>query len=89
MPTVHLIVTGKVQGVFYRATAKKTAGKYNITGWVQNTPDGNVEMIANGSQNDVEQFINWCKQGPSGAKVTNVIKEEREEETFAEFTIRR
>lgn len=89
MPTVHLVVKGKVQGVFYRATAKKKADEYSITGWVQNTPGDSVEMVASGSQNHLDKFMEWCKEGPSRAKVTDVIKEERQEELFADFTIRR
>ena len=89
MPTVHLLIKGKVQGVFYRANTKKKADEYYITGWVQNTPDDAVEIIASGSQNNLDQFINWCKQGPSRAKVTDVIREDREEETFADFSIKR
>ncbi len=89
MPTIHLVVKGKVQGVFYRANTKKKADECRITGWVQNTPDDAVEIVASGSQNDLDQFIKWCKEGPSRAKVTDVIKEEREEETFADFSIKR
>lgn len=89
MPTVHLIVKGKVQGVFYRANTKKKADEYGITGWVQNTTDDAVEIVASGSQNNLDQFLDWCKQGPSRAKVTDVIREERDEETFADFVIKR
>ena len=89
MPTVHLIVKGKVQGVFYRANTKKKADEYGITGWVQNTKDDAVEIVASGSQNNLDQFIDWCKKGPSRAKVTDVIREERDEETFADFSIKR
>ncbi len=89
MPTVHLIVKGKVQGVFYRATAKKTAHEHGITGWVQNTDEGHVEIVASGSQQALEKFIEWCRQGPSRAKVTGVETNEKEEQLFDEFEIKR
>ncbi len=89
MPTVHLIVKGKVQGVFYRATAKKIADEIGITGWVKNTPDDCVEIVASGSQQELQQFIEWCKKGPARAKVSEVKVAEMGEETFDEFKIKR
>ena len=50
MPTIHILVKGKVQGVFYRATAKEMADRYGITGWVRNTEEGNVELMASGKE---------------------------------------
>jgi len=87
MPTVHLIIKGKVQGVFYRVRAKKTAYKNGITGWVRNTPAGDVEMMATASQNALDSFIEWCRKGPAAAKVSNVEVTEKEEQLFDEFTI--
>ena len=89
MPTVHLMVKGKVQGVFYRATAKKMADEIGITGWVKNTPDNSVEMIISGSQQGLQQFIEWCKQGPARANVSEVKVDETKEEKFDKFEIRR
>ncbi len=87
MPTVHLMVKGKVQGVFYRATAKKMADETGITGWVKNTPDDCVEIVASGSQQGLQQFIEWCKRGPARAKVSEVKVKKMDEENFGEFTI--
>ncbi len=89
MPTVSVIIKGKVQGVFYRATAKKIADENGITGWIRNTPDNNVEVIASGSQQGLQQFIEWCKKGPARASVSDVIIAEIEEEISDEFKIKR
>ncbi|MDB5200262.1 MAG: acylphosphatase [Chitinophagaceae bacterium] len=87
MPTIHLLVKGDVQGVFYRATAKKVADKFNITGWVKNTKDGDVEVIATGGEEQLQQFINWCKKGPEKAQVTDVIVSHKSEIIFDDFEV--
>ena len=89
MPTVHLLVKGKVQGVFYRATAKDVADELQITGWVRNTDEGHVEIIATGTTEQLEKFINWCKIGPPRSVVTEVITDMRASENFEKFKIRR
>ncbi len=73
MPTIHLLIKGKVQGVFYRATSKKIADKLNLTGWIKNTINDNVEATVTGDQEQLQQFINWCKNGPEKAKVEDVV----------------
>ena len=89
MPTVHLFIKGKVQGVFYRANAKKTAEENHITGWVQNTPDGEVELVASAPQEALNTLIEWCKKGTTRAHVAEVQITEIKDETFNHFTIRR
>lgn len=89
MPTYHLNITGLVQGVFYRATAKKVADELGVTGWVKNSPDDGVEAVVTGTEEQLEQFISWCKKGPAMAKVTRVIAEQLEEMKFADFSVRR
>lgn len=89
MPTVHLIIKGKVQGVFYRATAKKMAEGKGVTGWVRNTPEGHVEMIASASQETLDSFIEWCREGPCAAKVKDIKSVEKEEQNFDAFVIKR
>lgn len=69
---VHIIVTGKVQGVFYRATAEETALGLGLTGWVKNRADGRVELEAEGGRASLEKLIAWCHEGPPLACVTNV-----------------
>lgn len=87
MSTVHLIIKGKVQGVFYRATAKDVAEELGITGWVKNTPEGNVEIVASGNEEQINDFVGWCKKGPEKAVVTDVRITNREEEKFKSFNI--
>ena len=89
MPAVHLIIKGKVQGVFFRASAKDKADDLGIKGWVKNTPEGDVEIMANGNQMAVDEFIQWCRTGPSKAKVTSVDTRIVEEEDFTGFRITR
>jgi acylphosphatase len=87
MPTVHLIVKGKVQGVFFRATAKDVADEIGVTGWVKNTEEGNVEIMASGNDEQLQKFIAWCKVGPRRAIVTNVIVTNTEGENFKNFEV--
>lgn len=69
---VHLIIKGFVQGVFFRASTRETAVRLNLTGWVKNLPDGNVEAVFEGPVEKLEQAVQWCRQGPRGASVINV-----------------
>jgi len=89
MKTVRLLIKGKVQGVFYRATAKNVADLTGVKGWVRNLPDNNVEITATASEETLQKFINWCKQGPPKARVDEVIVEELNLEVFKEFKILR
>jgi len=87
MKTIRLIIKGKVQGVFYRATAKDVAHLLGIKGWVKNLPDNNVEIMATAAEDVLQKFIGWCKQGPPKAKVEEVIVEELSLEEFNRFRI--
>ena len=87
MKTIRLTIKGKVQGVFYRATAKEVADQLSIKGWAKNLPDKNVEIVATSSPEILQQFIDWCKQGPPKAKVDQVIIEELNLEEFNGFRI--
>jgi acylphosphatase len=87
MQTVRLIISGEVQGVFFRASAKEVARKYEITGWIKNTEDGNVEAMIYGQENKVKNFIEWCKTGPEKAKVENVIIHHLPEIKFNHFEV--
>ena len=77
---VHIIVSGRVQGVLYRRFAQAKARELGITGWAHNLIDGKVGLVAEGEKEKVEQFAEWCRQGPPLAKVENV------EVTFEEYT---
>ncbi len=87
MSTIHLLVKGNVQGVFYRATAKKVAENLELTGWIKNTKDGNVEAIVTGEEAQLEEFSNWCKKGPQKATVVEVIMKQEKETHYNTFEI--
>ena len=89
MKTVQLIIKGKVQGVFFRATAKDIADDLGVKGWVRNLPDRNVEIRATATEEALQKYIDWCKQGPPKAKVENVSIEELVLEEFNNFKIKR
>lgn len=72
MPSVRLIIKGKVQGVFYRHSTREKARALGLNGWVRNRPDGTVEAEASGSKERLESLIDWCKTGPPAARVESV-----------------
>jgi len=87
MKTVRLTIKGKVQGVFYRATAKDVADLLGIKGWVKNLPNDDVEITATAAEDVLQKFIAWCRQGPSKARVDEVIIEELDIEEFKGFKV--
>jgi acylphosphatase len=87
---VHLVIEGRVQGVFFRATALKQASRLGITGWVRNRADGSVEIVAEGEQKKIEKLIDWCRQGPPGADVHHIhVEPEAFQNEFQSFRISR
>lgn len=68
----HVIIEGRVQGVFFRHHTQEMAIRLGLTGWVKNLQDGGVEAVFEGDEETVNQIIRWCRQGPSQAKVTRV-----------------
>ncbi len=86
--TIHFIVTGRVQGVFFRASCKSIADRYSITGWVRNLPDGRVEGMATGAPDQLAAFRAWLDQGPGPAQVTGITVSEVECREYADFKIR-
>ena len=68
----HLIIEGRVQGVWFRDSTRNEATRLNLTGWVKNRFDGSVELVAEGSQEEVKKVIEWCHHGPPAARVTRV-----------------
>ncbi|MCS7115566.1 MAG: acylphosphatase [Nitrososphaerota archaeon] len=85
----HVFVSGRVQGVFFRAETRREAKKQGVKGWVRNTPDGKVEAIFEGEEENVKQLIEFCKRGPPGARVTKVdVKWETFTGEFRDFEIR-
>ena len=84
-----LKVTGKVHGVFFRATAYELAIKLALKGFVMNQLDGSVLIEAEGTEEQLNQLIVWCKRGPKHATVTEVIIVEGELKGYTDFQIRR
>lgn len=82
-----MLVSGRVQGVFYRAETDQTAHKLEIHGWVRNLPDGRVEAVFEGPQDAVEAMIDWCHQGSRAARVSNVKVEYAQPEGIEGFVI--
>lgn len=68
----HVIISGLVQGVCFRADTRRQAQKLGLCGWVKNLPDGTVEAVFEGDRFSVEKMIDWCRMGPAGAVVNNV-----------------
>lgn len=89
MKAVKITVTGKVQGVFYRASARDTADQLQLYGFAQNQPDGSVYIEAEGAEESINRFIDWCQHGPPRASVSTVVVEQTEVRNFQRFEIRR
>lgn len=86
---VHVVISGRVQGVWFRATTKQKAERLGLTGWVRNTYDGNVEAVFEGEENSVQEMLDWCRHGPPLSKVENVeVKNESPTNGFDSFSIR-
>lgn len=69
---IQLVIRGRVQGVYYRATAQREARQHGLTGWVKNRPDGSVEMVVEGEEDHVKDFLAWAQQGPTTSRVDTV-----------------
>lgn len=83
-----MIVRGRVQGVFFRDTARWMARSRGLAGWVRNLPDGAVEAVFEGEPDAVESMAGWCAEGPRGASVERAEVTEEEPEGLAEFEVR-
>ena len=86
---VHVFVSGRVQGVFFRDSARRKALKLGVKGWVRNLADGKVELVAEGEKENVESMIGWAKKGTILAKVEKIDFEfEEYKGEFTDFEIR-
>ncbi len=84
----HLFVTGQVQGVFFRSETRRKAARLNVTGWVRNLQDGRLEVLFEGSSENVDALIAFCRRGPSGARVVDTkVFFERYTGEFKDFRI--
>ena len=73
-------ISGRVQGVFFRMETKRAADRFGVSGWVRNLKDGTVEAVFEGDRDRVDAILDWCRQGPPHAAVTDVAV------TWSEFT---
>ena len=86
--TVHLIISGKVQGVYFRKHTQDISLQNNVYGWVKNLLNGDVECVLEGLKSNVDKVIIWCHQGPPNSRVDNVeIKNEKFTGDFTDFKI--
>jgi acylphosphatase len=70
--TLHLLISGRVQGVWYRESMRLEAERLGVTGWVRNRRDGMVEAVVQGEEKAVNALLAWCRQGPPAARVDGV-----------------
>jgi acylphosphatase len=86
----HLRISGKVQGVFFRANTREQSQDRGVTGWVENKSDGTVEAVLEGAEEAVQEVVDWAETGPPRARVEDVqVDWDSSERTFDEFSIRR
>ena len=86
---LNIHVYGRVQGVFYRASAMETAGKLGIKGFARNETAGSVYIEAEGDEDSLKEFIHWCYEGPARASVDRIATEEANMKNFVKFTVER
>ena len=86
---IHIFVTGRVQGVFFRQSTRVMAIKNNVNGWVRNLDDGRVEIVAEGENQDIDNLADWCKTGPANSRVDEFeLSEENSAGEFENFEVR-
>ena len=90
MIRAHLYISGRVQGVGFRANTRRKANQLDVKGWVRNLRDGRVEVLAEGKEEDIKKLIDWCYHGPTMANVKD-LEVEKTEATgeFRGFTAKR
>ena len=84
----RVVVTGRVQGVFFRDSTRQRAESAGVAGWVRNTPDGSVEAVFEGDPTAVEELVEFCRRGPSRAEVEKVEVEEEQPDGLSGFDVR-
>lgn len=87
--TISITVSGLVQGVYFRQSTREKALELGISGLVKNLPDGNVHILATGTADQLDQLVQWCKQGPPHAQVKAVDVEQKDPQVFMGFAIQR
>ena len=89
MKRIHVYISGRVQGVFFRAETQSVAMDFKLTGWVRNMADGRVEAVFEGEDSNVDKMLVWCNIGPPAARVEKVLTEEEPYTgSFSDFGIK-
>ena len=83
-----MVVTGEVQGVFFRETTRRRADSLGVAGWVTNRDDGTVEAVFEGGDDDVERMVAFCREGPGNATVASVDVTEETDEGLSGLSVR-
>jgi acylphosphatase len=89
MPCIRCVVSGRVQGVFFRAETREEAERLGVSGWVRNLPGGQVEVLACGSESQLAALRQWLRRGPALARVRALQCESQPEQVYAGFEVRR
>ena len=87
MKCAHLIVSGRVQGVFFRANVRNKAAELGLKGYAKNLENDDVEVVVEGSEEKIKELIDFIKKGPGIASVTGIQVKHKEPENFKEFEI--
>ena len=88
MVRYRLLISGRVQGVFFRDTCRKMAERHGVSGWVRNLPDGSVEAVFEGTAGEVARLVEWSRHGPRFAVVKDVRVQAESPEGISGFEIR-
>ncbi len=75
---IHAVITGRVQGVFFRVFTQEQALHYGLSGWVRNRPDGSVEAFISGDADQVDRMVSWLHQGPPSSRVDEIVVDVRQ-----------
>lgn len=89
LKTFLIIIKGKVQGVYFRESAKQKAIALDLTGTTENLPNGNVQIFVTGNEAAINELIKWCHKGPPDANVSEVIPEQIPLQHFKTFAVKR
>ncbi len=84
----RVVVSGRVQGVFFRDSCRRRAQQQGVTGWVANTSEGDVEATFEGDEASVDRMVEWCRTGPRGADVNSVSVQAEDPQGDTTFTVR-
>ncbi|HEY9045889.1 MAG TPA: acylphosphatase [Ohtaekwangia sp.] len=86
---ISIVVSGRVQGVYYRVSAQEAGEKLGLKGFVRNLPDGSVYIEAEGDEKALSEFVAWCEKGPVRARVTDVDVQDGTWQGFTDFVVKR